>query len=488
MKSFAAPSRALFCATVAQLFLTTALLQADPAAGQSVKAEATAPDIWHQDYLTGDWGGVRTQLSNKGVNFGLNSITEVLGNPSGGVKQGAIVEGRLEMALDLDFKALVGLDGGSFHVNAYEIYGKGLSSHNIENILTVSNIEAYNTLRLFDLWYQQEFLDGKISLRFGQLAADDEFMISDYGATFMNGTFGWMALAGANLPSGGPAYPLAAPGVRLKVSPISQFSLMAAVFDGDPGDSPGTDNPQGRDSTGTRIDFNQGAFSIFEAAYKLNQEDNARGLPGTYTLGGFYATQNYNDVGVDDTGLSLANPASSGRPLQHSGEWGVYFMADQMVWRKPESATTKDPKDLKNVAAEKPSDQGLGLFWRIGGTPADRNLISFYTDGGLNYKGLFPGRDDDVLGLAVAYAKISNDIVGVDRDNDAISGVPGPIQNEEMAIELTYQAKLTPWWTLQPDFQYIVHPGGNVADPDDAGGTQAIPNAVVLGIRTTINF
>ena len=54
-----------------------------------------------------------------------------------------------------------------------------------------------------------------------------------------------------------------------------------------------------------------------------------------------------------------------------------------------------------------------------------------------------------------------------------------------MALEITYQIVLAPWWSLQPDFQYIWNPGGNV--PDDTG-TRPIKDATVLGVRTTISF
>ena len=484
-------------------FAATWSLAADPDtsdAPSQVKAEqsrpsANAPEnksIWEQDYLTVDWGGVRTRLADKGIAFGVNVIDEVLGNPTGGINQATINGGRVELTLDLDFQKMTGLEGSFFHANAYYIYGSDLSAGHIGNLLTVSNIEAYDTLRLFDLWYQQEFLDGKVSLRFGQIAADDEFIISDYGATFINGTFGWPALTALNLPGGGPGYPLATPGVRLRIDPIEQVSLMAAVFDGDPGDR--GENPQKKDSTGTNIDFNQGFLSMFEIDYRLNQEKGMKSLPGTYKLGGFYATQNFADVHTDDTGLSLADPASSGTPRTHSGDWGIYFVANQLIYRAPASGTgnsgdSKDMKDAKAVATDGESgDQGLGVFWRVGGSPSDRNAIDFYTDEGLNYKGLIPGRDDDVLGLGVAYAQVSSDLDQLDRDNNSLSGTDAPVENEEIAIELTYQAKITPWWTVQPDIQYIIHPGGNVTDPSDSAGARAIPDALVLGVRTTINF
>jgi len=53
-------------------------------------------------------------------------------------------------------------------------------------------------------------------------------------------------------------------------------------------------------------------------------------------------------------------------------------------------------------------------------------------------------------------------------------------------FELSYIAQLAPWWTLQPDVQYIVRPGGNVPDPND--GSKTVGSAFVIGARTTINF
>ena len=52
------------------------------------------------------------------------------------------------------------------------------------NFLTISNIAGFNTFRNFELWFQQNLWEDKISLRLGQLAADSEFVISDYGSAF----------------------------------------------------------------------------------------------------------------------------------------------------------------------------------------------------------------------------------------------------------------------------------------------------------------
>lgn len=63
-----------------------------------------------------------------------------------------------------------------------------------------------------------------------------------------------------------------------------------------------------------------------------------------------------------------------------------------------------------------------------------------------------------------------------------------PVRDFEVAIELTYQWKLAENWFIQPDLQYILHPGGNIPNPLDPSSTSPIPNALVFGMRATMKF
>jgi porin len=445
---------------------------ASPAPGATEPAaNPHAGGLFERDVLTGDWGGERSTLEAMGVQFGANLIAEVLSNPTGGVQTGAILEDRLELFLNLDLDKFAGWSGATFHVNAYQIGGTGLSRGDLgNNLLTVSNIEALPTTRLFDLWLQQQFANGAVSVRVGQLAADDEFFISQYAANFINSTFGWPAITMIDLPSGGPSYPLSTPGVRVSAAPTENLTLLGAVFNGDPA-GPGVGDPQKRDPSGTNFELNDGVFVIGELAYAVNQGKDDKGLPATYKFGGWYNSNSFPDLRFDTMGVSLASPASNGIPANHSGNFGFYGVMDQMLWR-----------DADN------SNHGVAAFFRISGAPADRNLVSFYVDGGINYLAPFQGRDNDVLGLAVAYAGVSNVASALNRDANFFSGVGRPVQNYEMAFELTYKAQIAPWWVLQPDFQFILHPAGNVSNPTDPTGVRPIPNAAVLGLRTTIAF
>jgi porin len=270
--------------------------------------------------------------------------------------------------------------------------------------------------------------------------------------------------------AGGPAYPLAAPGIRIKAEPLD-LSVLAAVFSGNPAGTPGAANPQFHNGSGTAFSLSGGTFVISELQYGLNQGKEASGLPGIYKLGGWYHSGRFDDQRFDDGGLSLAAPASSGQPRRHDGDYGVYAVADQMVWRQPGT-----------------EDQGLTLFLRLGAAPSDRNLISFYADGGLAYKGLLPGRTQDTLALGVAYAQVGDHARRLDQDSHAVSGLSTPVRAAETALELSYVAQVTPWWTVQPDLQLVFNPGGPAANPNDPTGLSPVGDAVVIGLRTTVKF
>jgi porin len=453
------------------LIASAALAIGIGAAGAQAKEKTDQPpSIWEQDTLTGDWNGARTALKDKGIDVSLNYIGETFAVLSGGLQRRASYEGRLEFTVDTDLEKLIGWSGGSTHVTIYQIHNSGRNvAENVGSIADPSNIDALATTRLFTAWFQQNAFDDRFSLRIGQLAADDEFITSPTAGGLINGTFGWAGVLAANMTNGGPAYPLATPGVRLALKPADPLTIQAAVFSGDPAGRDCNDNPQVCNRYGTTFSFSGGALWMGEVHYAINQDKQSAGMPGIYKLGGWYATTDFADqhFGLDAVSnvVSLADPTVAG-PLNHRGDWGVYGVADQMVWR-----------------ADK---QSLNLFLRGGISPSDRNLISYYVDGGAGFKGPLPGRADDVLTFGVAYAKISRDAAALDQDTLALNGPPYPIRNEEVVFELSYAAQIAPWWIVQPDLQYIVHPGGNVPDPDNPNAT--VGNAFVAGIRSTIKF
>jgi porin len=55
-------------------------------------------------------------------------------------------------------------------------------------------------------------------------------------------------------------------------------------------------------------------------------------------------------------------------------------------------------------------------------------------------------------------------------------------------LTAVYQYQIRDGWTVQPNFQYIVHPGGGVTDPLGANPGRLLRNAIVFGMRTTLKF
>lgn len=445
--------------------------QSTPGGETAVKpTEGGNAGLWERANLLGDPGGFRSRLTERGISFGLSEASEVFGNATGGTKRGVIYEGLTEFSMGLDTQKLFGWEGGTFNVSGYQIHGRGLSQNNLNNNLnTVSSLEAPRGTLLFELWYEQVFLDKKLAVRVGQLGADQEFMISQYGNLFLNHTFGWSTYPSVDLPSGGPAYPLATPGVRVKYAPRDDLALLLGVFNGDPA-GPGRGIAQDRDPSGTAFRTQDGVFAIVEAQYATNQDEKAEGLPGTYKIGAWYNSQNFADQRRNATGGSLADPtgtAALGR--NRRGNWSGYAVMDQLLVRE---ANTKD--------------QGLGIFARVMGGPGDRNLINFYVDGGVTYKGVFPGRDSDVAGIALGVARISDTAAQLDADTRYSTGGTYPIRRHETVVELTYQAQIAPWWQVQPSAQYVFNLNGGVPNPKNP--TKRLGDAAVLGLRTNVTF
>lgn len=437
-------------------------------------AGAAEKGLWEREKLTGDWGGTRSALEDRGVVVTLDYIGETLSILRGGLARGTSYEGRLDGIVNTDLEKLIGWRGASTHIRAFQIHK---ARHNaadlVGSIADPSNIDAVSTTRLFTAWYQQEF--GKAgSIRIGQLAADDEFLVSTTAGGLINGTFGWAAMVATNLPSGGPAYPLATPGVRLQVNLNESFSLLGAAFSGDPAgkrcydDNPDA-NPQICNKHGTTFSFSGGTFWIGEAQYQVNQGKDATGLAAAYKIGAWRHTGNRfadQHFGDDGNGNIVSLATDPPLPFNHSDNWGIYGVIDQMLWRS--------------------EGRSVSVFVRAGASPSDRNLVSRYIDGGIGFKGLLASRPDDTLTLGVAHSKISKDAAALDQDILALNGPPFPIRSAETVFEASYIMQLAPWWSLQPDFQYIVKPGGNVPHPDN--GTKTVGNAVVVGVRSTINF
>jgi len=450
-----------------------ALLSCALCAGAAVAADEWPHGVPPSSIATslpqnGDPGGMRKWLGERGLTYSFVLTSEVLADVAGGMRTGAVFQGKLETIVRADLEKMLGLRGLNFFANSFQIHNTGgIRRDHVGSFNTISNIEALATTRLSELWLEQSFGD-TFSIRFGQLAADAEFFISDTSTFLM--TSDWPSITAQNLPSGGPAYPLSTPGVRLKYEPNKQLTFLAALFNGDPS-GPGPEDPQIKNRYGLNFRVQDPPLLIGEAQYRYNQDKDAKGLAGFWRLGFWHHFGDFDSQRFDTAGRSLADPLSNGIARKLRGTSGIYGVVDHQLYRP----------------AGGDKDSGISVFSRAGISAPDRNPVEFYLDGGIVFSGMLPKRPDDKVAATFLYSRISRDAAALDRDMIAFTGVPQPIRDYELNLALVYQAQIVPGWTIQPAFHYVFHPGGHVPDPNSPVPV-AIKDAAVFAVRSVITY
>lgn len=388
----------------------------------------TAPTAWAED---------------KGLSFESVYTLDFFANTAGGIKRDHTYLDNLDLSLNIDTEKVGWWENGNFFIYALSNSGnEKLSGSIVGDTQTVSNIEAPRTIRLFELWYEHFLSDRKTSVLMGFHDYNSEFNVAEYGGLFINSSFG----VPANISKGArpSIFSLAAPAIRLKTQPSQNTELLLGIYDGDP------DNPEDNEHF-PRSDFDSsgGAFITGEFIYRSGVSTSSTFLPGTYKIGGWTNTGDFNDL-IDKDENDL--------PLSRTGNFGGYLVIDQMIFQETE-------------------EEGLATFLQISGSPDHLNEVDFYVGGGFHYRGLIPSRDYDECGVAIAYASISNELVDV-----------GGRDNFESALEFTYKAQINDSLNIQPDLQYVINPGASTQGGSASGGNPALKNATILGIRFEISL
>ena len=419
-----------------------------------------------QDYLLGDWGGLRSNLSRHGADFEFFYAGSVPDNLAGGIRTGAVYQGAVLATLDLDSEKLLGYEGGKFHVSSLWLHGhKPFSADYSGDLNRVNLLDFDNAFRLWELSYQQKFFGEKLSVKLGELSVDSDFIVPEYYScfgqfTFFNQTFFYPTLPynvfdtpGFPVTHHGLATtPLATPGAVVCWSPVKAFYVQAGIYSGTPDQT----------ESGARFNLSQrdGALNYLEIGWRRNAGTNNPGLGGTYKFGGYYHTSDFTDAYDGVFYAAGINPS----PQQHNGNYGFYLLAEQQLY-------------LENGKAD-PAQQGLVGFFRALAAPADRNLTQLELDAGFVYRGLIPTRDWDTISLAASHLEFSDDLRRAQEDINAFA--PGsfvPADYEDV-VELNYKIQATAWWTIQASLQHVFHPGGS----------SAVPDATALILQTSLRF
>lgn len=400
------------------------------------------------DYMTGHWGGWRDRLADKGITFNSSYVLNILGNPVGGMKTGQN-EYTHSWGTDynVDLEKAAGIKGLQFHTSFLWRAGGNLSHKYIGNTFTASNIYGSQEFKLYSLYLEETMFDGNFALKVGRIGAGDDFASSPIYWLYVNNAIDGNPISlPINLPFS--TYPNATWGARAKLKLPHDFFTMAGVYNGDP--RVGRDEAHGCDFS---FRLKRGVFLVGEAGYKTGQEKGHKNLPACYKIGGFYDSGTFRQLYRDANGGSAV---VTGNPFAKTiGNYGFYAHADQMVYRENEN-----------------DDEGLTPWAAVTWAPDGLNQFPFFTDGGLVYRGLIPGRDDDITALGAAYGMWSHELALSAADAGAYKKV------YELMFEATYRLQITEWVFVQPDIQYILHPGG----------TGYIKDALVIGTQVGVTF
>jgi porin len=398
---------------------------------------------------------------------------EALANLEGGIARGTAWRGVADLILTVDPASLWGGSGTRIGADLIAIHGDppGELTGDWQG---VSDIAAPQALRLYELWLQQRLFQDRLSLLVGICDINTTFDVLEAAALFLNSSHGMGPDFAASGPNGAPTYPY--PGLSLLVRGrlSEQLDISILLADGVPGD-PG--DPEG---TSYRITSAGGALVGAELAWLADREGLAAlppvvprwqarrrrsgafagrrvGISGREGVGGPGRQRGRQPLlQTAPTGSSAAGPLRYSKvalglwrydsrfllppygavdPLVRHGSWGSYLLAERIL-----ALDRSDPQ------------RTVGLFLRLGAADHRVEEIDRYAGCGFTVARRLPGGRQAHFGLALSAARLSR------TWSDRLGAEEGA-ERWELAVEMTLRIQVNRWCALQPDFQYILHPG-----------------------------
>ncbi len=257
-------------------------------------------------------------------------------------------------------------------------------------------------LRLLEAHYTHHFFDEKLSITGGKAEPlgflDDNAFANDEGKQFIGKPF----VNNSVLDSENEYTPL----IGIKFMPVELLSLSLV------GASTSRPQVEGTPLENTSKSKYDNVFSTPFVGGQLTVSPKFGALEGNYRLYGWYA--GYDHAKLDADRNFIAGQKDEG--------WGLGISADQQL------------------------TETIGLFGRFGWNNEDVYVVKWEASGGLNLKGLIPGREEDEIGIGFA---------GLVPDSRFAADDP------EYHLEVYYRIAVTDNLAFTPDLQYVWNPGGN---------------------------
>lgn len=458
-----------------KLLRLTVLLSALGAALPLQAMPYATPETWGGDLasrprLTGDWGGARDEMAKNGVVLDVDLYWMPQWITSGGKNETGAQWGNAVATLNVDTGKAGWWPGGFFKLQTVTSFGDNLMRDTgalvPANITWMLPSPVETNTGLQELTYTQFFSRqfGAFIGKINSIAPTNVFH-GDYYNGFQN--------TALNLPLVMAMVPLSAYGAGALYLPSHEVTLAGMVLDAD-----GTiENNDLGDA------FRNGAMVLASADLKVKPW----GLPGHQNVTLAWSNKDHTSLIQDPANIGrhllesrfplLGNPGPvlieifdrlglppTAQPLNmESQTWAAVYSFEQFLWQP-----AGDPH------------HGIGAFFSAGVSDGKANPIKYSYSLGLVGKGVVPGRPRDDFGIGWARTEFSDNFVSHLRSTFALG-----LKNED-AVELYYNAALTPWLSISPSFQYI-SPALNKT-LDSSGSFKALQSASMWGLRVGIRF
>ena len=421
-------------------------------ASTDAKAQPTSSDVdsdlFRRESLLGESPWLKTASARWGVDVEAVYTADLVANVDGGIARKRGFLGNLDATLTWDTETAFDADFGTFFLYGLLTHGERPSSF-VGDLQAVDNIEARDSINLFEAWWQKALLDGDASILVGLYDVNSEFYAIDSAELFVHSSFGTGAAFGGSGVNGPSIFPTAGLGARFKIEPIEGFDLQVAIVEGEPGDPRRPKGPR------IRFDSDEGALVVAELGYHRSatgrpdaDEDATRGAHRRRVGRAWADHGDFIRVGVGVWAYTAKQPHVSrvdalGEPIRSRGHPGFYAIADF-------DADRLDPLHTG----------GLSGFVQLGFADGDTGPFDAYAGGGVVYEGLLPIRPDDEAGFGVAAAFAGDALRNAARADGRRAA------SAEIALEWTYRAALLGWLSAQADVQYVINPGALRDRPD----------------------
>jgi porin len=178
-------------------------------------------------YLFGDWGGLRSRLDERGVDFDVQYISDSLWGSTSGPPSQFEIWNRVRATVDIDLGTLLHWDGMYFHATGLW-QGGGNLGERLGLISSPSGMSSEQTFRLDSWWLEKRWRNDQIVVRAGQFAGQDFYGAQHDAASFI---FEPMGYALDNLSNTFESFdPPSTPAAEIRVSPLRHIYVKSMVL------------------------------------------------------------------------------------------------------------------------------------------------------------------------------------------------------------------------------------------------------------------